>query len=135
MIAVDEQIKEMTADEYFYLTENLEVINYNTVEAGREYILVNRKNKLYKIVDLIMENELTPFERDLISDYLIKGLSVSRLTEKFGVSRSSAYRTIKAVKNKIYTLMKYVLIYDSEPLPKSVDELQSFIKRRNNVEH
>ena len=98
----DIKIREMSKEEYFYLTENLEIVDKDTICNGVQYILYNKKKRLLDVVHKVLQNELTENERRLATDYWSG--------------------------EKLEASLKYVLIYDSDALPQSANELMSFIK-------
>lgn len=126
----DTKIREMSKDEYFYLTENLEFVDENSVRNGVQYLVYNRKKRLNDIVSQVMQNELSESERNLALDYWSNKYSIGEISKRHNITRSSIYRHIDSIKKKLETSLKYVLIYDSDVLPKSTDELISFIKEK-----
>ncbi len=128
----------MSKEEYFYLTENLEIVDKNSICNGVRYLVYNKKKRLLNVVNKVMQNELTENERNLATDYWSGEYSLGEISEKYNMPRSTVYRTIAHIKNKFQTYLKYVLIYDTDALPKSTNELMSFIKetqfeQRKNV--
>lgn len=124
----DIKIREMSKDEYFYLTENLEIVDKNSISNGVRYLVYNKKRRLLNVVDKVMQNELTEDERNLATDYWSGNYSLDEISKKHKISRSAVYRTIAHIKNKLQTSLKYVLIYDADALPQSTNELRDFIK-------
>lgn len=131
----DIKIREMSKDEYFYLTENLEIVDKNSISNGVRYLVYNKKRRLLNVVDKVMQNELTEDERKLATDYWSGEYSLGELLEKYNMSRSAIYRTIAHIKDKIQTSLKYVLIYDADALPQRADELRKFIKETQIEQH
>ncbi len=134
----DIKIREMSTDEYFYLTENLELVDENSIRNGVGYLVYNKKKRLLDVVQKVMQNELTDEERRLAIDYWSGDFSLGEISSRNNITRSSIYRHIDVIKNKLETSLKYVLIYDADALPKSTNELISFIKekqfeQKNNV--
>lgn len=124
----DIKIREMSKDEYFYLTENLEIVDKNSICNGVRYLVYNKKKRLLNVVNKVMQNELTEDERNLAMDYWSGNYSLDEISKKHKISRSAVYRTIAHIKNKLQTSLKYVLIYDADALPQRADELRDFIK-------
>ncbi len=134
----DIKIREMSQDEYFYLTENLELVDKNSVQRGVSFLVYNKKKRLLNVIRQVMQNELTKEERQLALDYWSDKYSLGEISKRNNISRSAIYRRIDCIKEKLKTSLKYVLIYDSDALPQSTAELMNFIKekqfeKRSNV--
>ena len=127
----DLKIAEMSKEEYFYLTENLELVNEETIRNGVGYILYNKRKKLLDVVEQVMQNELTEEERKLATDYWSETYSLGEISARNNIARSAIYRRLEGIKKKLETSLKYVLIYDSSVLPHSTSELMSFVKEKN----
>lgn len=130
----DRRICELSSDEYFYLTENLEYTDKNTVRDGARYLVFNKRRKLLEIVKRAVENELSETERAIAIDYWDKGLSACKIAEKYRMARSSVYRNLSNAENKLRRSLKYVLLYDKDALPQSSDELLNFVKKGDSFE-
>ena len=126
----DLKIAEMSKEEYFYLTENLELVNEETIRNGVGYILYNKRKKLLDVVEQVMQNELTEEERKLATDYWSETYSLGEISARNNIARSAIYRRLEGIKKKLETSLKYVLIYDSSVLPHSTSELMSFVKEK-----
>ncbi len=126
----DIKIREMSKEEYFYLTENLEIVDKNSICNGVRYLVYNKKKRLLDVVNKVMQNELTEAERKLAKDYWSGEFSLGEISKRNNITRSSIYRHIDSIKEKLETSLKYVLIYDADALPKSTNELMSFIKEK-----
>lgn len=124
----DIKIREMSKEEYFYLTENLEIVDKNSICNGVRYLVYNKKKRLLNVVNKVMQNELSELERNLATDYWSGDYLLGEISEKYNMSRSAVYRTIAHIKSKLQTSLKYVLIYDADALPQSANELMNFIK-------
>lgn len=120
----------MSKDEYFYLTENLEIVDKNSIHNGVRYLIYNKKKRLLDVVNKVLQNELTEAERLLATDYWSGDYSLGELSVKHNMPRSNIYRAIAHIKSKIQTSLKYVLIYDADALPQSTNELFEFIKEK-----
>ena len=120
----------MSKEEYFYLTENLEIVDKNSICNGARYLVYNKKKRLLDVVNKVMQNELSEDERLLATDYWSGDYSLGELSEKYNMPRSNIYRNIAHIKDKLQTSLKYVLIYDADILPKSTNELFEFIKEK-----
>lgn len=133
IVLQDLKIAEMSKEEYFYLTENLELVNEETIRNGVGYILYNRRKKLLDVVEQVMQNELTAEERKLATDYWSDSYSLGEISARNNIARSAIYRRLDNIKKKLEASLKYVLIYDSSVLPNSTSELMSFVKE-NRIE-
>ena len=128
----------MSKDEYFYLTENLEIVDKNSVQGGISFLVYNKRKRLLNVVQKVMQNELNEAERRLALDYWSGKYSIDEISQRNNITRSAIYRHINSIKEKLEASLKYVLIYDSDALPQSTSELMNFIKekqfeKRNNI--
>lgn len=130
----ENKLTELSSDEYFYLSENLDFIDSSSVEKAVRYIVISKKRKLLRIVRQVLASELDERERGIALDYWARGIPVNSIVENRGIPRSSVYRQLDNAKKKLQTSLKYVLLYDSEALPASADELLAFIKKGDYVE-
>ena len=128
MLIGDENIRELSVDEYFYLTENLEVVNSDTVKGGISYLLINKKKRLFTAVRAAMENELSETERSIALDFWTRDVKAEDIAEKNNISRSSVYRILNNAEKKLKRSLQYVLIYESEAGGLSAQSLNDFIK-------
>lgn len=126
----DIKIREMSKDEYFYLTENLELVDEKSVQRGVGFLVYNKKRRLLNVVKQVMQNELTEGERRLALDYWSGEYSLGEISQRNNITRSAIYRRINCIKEKLETSLKYVLIYDNDVLPQSTAELMNFIKEK-----
>lgn len=120
----------MSKDEYFYLTENLELVDEKSVQRGVGFLVYNKKKRLLNVVKQVMQNELTEGERRLALDYWSGEYSLGEISQRNNITRSAIYRRINCIKEKLETSLKYVLIYDNDVLPQSTAELMNFIKEK-----
>lgn len=128
----DQKIKELSVEEYFYLTENLENTDSRNVENGVKYLVYNKRKKLIDIVRKVMECELTDFERALALDHWSNGMTLREIAEKYRVNCSSVYRNLHSIKEKLETYLKYVLLYDKTSLPETAEELLKYVRYTEN---
>ncbi len=134
MLLQDRKIMELTVDEYFYLTENLDMRDVSRINNGIKFLIVNKKRKLYNVVKEIIANELTAQEQQIVKAYWYDELSIGEIEEKLKISRAKAYRLLDSAKKKLDMAMKYVLYYEENLVPKTTEELLSFIGEEN-IEH
>ncbi len=128
----DEKIKSLTVDEYFYLTENLEIADKETVEKGVSFILYSRQQKIVDIVRQVLQNELTDFERKIITEHLSNGVSATELQKKYRISKTSFYRYLNGAKQKLKASLKYVWLYDGVSVPNSAEDLLEYVRKAEN---
>lgn len=124
----DEKISELRSDEYFFLTENLESIDPQSVRSAIKYLVFNKRRRLLEIVNEVMQNELSDLERHIALDFWDKKISADDIAKKNGIGRSTVYRNIGNIRKKLEKSLKYVLLYDMSSLPTSADELLEFVK-------
>ena len=124
----DAKISELSTDEYFFLTENLEAIDPHSVRKGVRYLVFNKRRRLLEIVKEVMQNELSDLERRIALDFWDKKISADDIAMRNGIGRSTVYRNIANIRKKLEKSLKYVLLYDSSSLPTSADELLEFVK-------
>lgn len=127
------KLQEMSSDEYFYLTENFEFADKNSVSDTVNYLVYNRKRRLLNTVKAVMENELTEQERCLANDYFSGELTLGEIETRYNMKKSSIYRHIGVIKKKLETSLKYVLAYESGVLPKSNAEIMEYINGKREA--
>ncbi len=130
----DLKISELSTEEYFYLTENLELIDSASVKSAVRYLVFNKKRKLLELIKIVMKNELSDSERQIAMDYWDKELPAALIAEKYGIARSTVYRIIDSVKKKLEQSLKYVLLYDKDALPQNAQEMLAFVVKENSIE-
>lgn len=126
----DIKIREMSQEEYFYLTENLELVDKNSISNGVGYLVYNKRRRLLAVVQKVMQNELTDEERQLAVDYWCGNYTIGEISQRNNIARAGVYRRINSIKKKLEASLKYVLIYDNGILPESTDDLMMFIKEK-----
>ena len=126
----DIKIREMSTEEYFYLTENLEMCDKSSIRDGVGFLLYNKKKRLLNVVKKVIQNELTEDEQKLALDYWSSDYSLGEIAKRNNITRSGIYRRIAHIKEKLEASLKYVLIYDANDLPQSINELMDFIKEK-----
>ena len=128
MLYENGQIQQVSTEEYFYLTENFEFVDARKCSESVRYLMYNKKKKLMDTVRLVMENELSANERNMAVDYWYGKMSISDITKKYQISRSTFYRAIDVIKNKLNTSLKYVLLYVDAITPPSKEDFLTQIK-------
>lgn len=124
MLYKNEQVYRISTEEYFYLTENFAFVDADKLEESVKYLMYNRRKKLIDTVRLIMENELNEIERNMAIDYWYNKMSIGDIAKKYNISRSTFYRGLDVIKEKLNTSLKYVLLYDEAITPPSVEEIK-----------
>lgn len=128
------QVECISTEEYFYLTENFEVVDKNSAEKLVRYLVYDKRRKLMDTVRTVMQDELTAKERNIALDYWQNKMSIGDISEKYCISRSSFYRTIDTVKKKLETSLKYVLFYNEILKPPTKEDFLSQIKKATSME-
>lgn len=59
------------------------------------------------IIKNIIENELTPNQKELIDDYYYKGKSITEIARMRGVNKSSISRSMKSARERIGRSLRY----------------------------
>ncbi len=126
----DARIREISDEDYYFLTENFELVDENSVRNGVSFLVYNKKKRLLDIVRKVMQDELSDEERQLAIDYWGGEYSLGEISKRNNITRSSVYRHLNIIKGKLEKSLKYVLLYDADALPKSTNELISFIKEK-----
>lgn len=124
----DKRIRELSVNEYFYLTENLDCTDKMKIDRGVKYIIYNKRQKLIEVVRNVMQNELSDFERSLATDYWCHEISAEELATKHQTSRSNIHRYLVSARKKLEKHLKYVLLYDKISLPQSTKELFEYVR-------
>ncbi|MBQ4571668.1 MAG: sigma-70 family RNA polymerase sigma factor [Clostridia bacterium] len=128
------QLECISTEEYFYLTENFEVVDKKSAETLVRYLVYDKRRKLMDTVRSVMQNELTAKERNIAIDYWQNKMSIGDISEKYCISRSSFYRTIDTIKKKLETSLKYVLFYNEILKPPHKEDFLSQIKKATSME-
>ena len=134
MLYKNGQVECISTEEYFYLTENFEVVDKNSAEKLVRYLVYDKRRKLTDTVRTVMQNELTTKERNMALDYWQNKMSIGDISEKYCISRSSFYRTIDTVRKKLEASLKYVLFYNDILKPPTKEDFLSQIKKATSME-
>lgn len=128
----DEKIKALTVDEYFYLTENLEIADKESIQKGVSFILYSRQQKIVDIVRQVLQDELNDFERKIVKEHLCDEIPATEIQEKYRIPRSTFYRCLNSAKQKLKNSLKYVWLYDSISVPASAEGLLEYVRKAEN---
>ena len=131
----NEGIIEISNDDYLFLTEDLEVLDRATLDKGIKYLVYKKKQRMIDTVRRVMNDELTDYERNIAMDYWCDNLLVEEITEKYNISRSAFYRTVKIIENKINMYLKYVVYYDNDTPPTKGDFLTFLTQKGDFLEN
>lgn len=134
MLYKNGQVECISTEEYFYLTENFEVVDKNSAEKLVRYLVYDKRRKLMDTVRTVMQDELTAKERNIAFDYWQNKMPISDISEKYCISRSSFYRIIDTVKKKLETSLKYVIFYNDILKPPTKEDFLSQIKKATSME-
>lgn len=134
MLYKNGQVECISTEEYFYLTENFEVVDKNSAEKLVRYLVYDKRRKLTDTVRLVMQDELTAKERNIALDYWQNKMPIGDISEKYCISRSSFYRIIDTVRKKLETSLKYVLFYNEILKPPTKEDFLSQIKKATSME-
>lgn len=131
----EKQIEELSVDEYFFLTENLEIISPGSVESGMKYLLFNKKRRLYETVRRAVAEELTERERAVALGFWNEGLAAGEIARLNRISRSSVYRILEKARAKLEDSLKYVVMYEKSLKLCSAAELIEFVTEDKRLEN
>lgn len=131
----EKQIEELSVDEYFFLTENLEIISPGSVESGMKYLLFNKKRRLYETVRQAVAEELTERERAVALGFWNEGLAAGEIARLNRISRSSVYRILEKARAKLEDSLKYVVMYEKSLKLCSAAELIEFVTEDKRLEN
>ena len=94
-------------------------IRYSDKMSGREDMGIKRilsrgekdKNasRLRSIMLKIINNELTPRQKEIIMLYYFKGTDIASISERLDVSQQAVYAAMARARNKIYSILKYYI--------------------------
>lgn len=133
MLYENEQLECLSTEEYFYLTENFQIVDSHSAKKFVRYLVYDKKKKLMDTVRQVMREELTATERNMATDYWQNKMSIGDIAEKYNISRSSFYRTLDGIKKKLETSLKYVLFYDNILKPTSKEDFLTQIKKATSM--
>lgn len=101
---------EISLDEYIYLTENLEVVPRGNNKTAADFILLRKNSVVKRLVNLVMQEELSPEERKYIKAYHLDNVNKSELARRNGVTRKYVDRVILCAEKKLYAFLKYPVL-------------------------
>ena len=134
MLYQNGQVECISSEQYFYLTENFEVVDKDSAEKLVRYIVYDKRQKLMETVRSVMQNELTLKERNIAVDYWQNKMPIGDICEKYCIARSTFYRTIDSMKKKLEASLKYVLFYNEILKPPTKEDFLSRIQKETSME-
>ncbi|MBR0512465.1 MAG: sigma-70 family RNA polymerase sigma factor [Ruminococcus sp.] len=94
-------------------------INYSDKIRGKEDSGIKRilgygdkdekTSRLRSILLKIINNELTPRQKEIIMLYYFKGTDIASISERLDVSQQAVYAAMARARNKIYSILKYYI--------------------------
>ena len=94
-------------------------INYSDKIGGREDLGIKRilgleskdenASRLRSILLKVINNELTPRQKEIIMLYYFKSADVADISERLGVSQQAVYAAMSRAKKKIYSILQYYI--------------------------
>lgn len=82
-----------------------------TIENAKEYENRIRKLKLLKVMKSIMDNELTPTQKDIVRLHYFENKNGEEIAGMYGINRSTVSRMLSKTESIIREHMKYVFEY------------------------
>ncbi|MDE6538974.1 MAG: hypothetical protein K2K66_02180 [Ruminococcus sp.] len=92
---------------------------YNEIFNGKEdenllKIIENcnsdeKRQRIIKMLLEIIENELTPRQRDMVKEYFFNNKKTTQIAEEQGVSAQAVSARIRDGKRRIYNIIKYFI--------------------------
>ena len=80
------------------------------------------------VLSAIISNELTQTEKTAVNLYWFRNMHLSEIAQLSGVSITSIRKTLDRAEKKIYTIMKYIVLYnemtDGKKLPSDSFEIR-----------
>ena len=92
-------------------------INYSDKMEGREDLGIKhilgcgdkdeRSSRLRSILLKVINNELTPRQKEIIMLYYFKGEDVASISQRLGVSQQAVYAAMSRAKKTLFGILKY----------------------------
>lgn len=108
----------------------------DALESLDEFVFRLRDVTTSKLVERIIERELTPIQSRVLKLYLYDGLNSAQIGRLLGVSQANAYQTVTRANETIIRLMTPLIEYqndisDAELVPINVGKLLEICAARN----
>ncbi|MGN1080470.1 MAG: sigma-70 family RNA polymerase sigma factor [Acutalibacteraceae bacterium] len=62
-----------------------------------------------KMIKSAMEEELTPLQRETLTEYYFKGKTMAQIAREQGINKATVSRTVKRARENIKKVLKYSL--------------------------
>jgi len=71
--------------------------------------IASPQSKIKKIMLKAIKNELTARQSEIIMLYYFKGMNISEISEKLGITHSAVSITMRRARNRLFRILKYTL--------------------------
>lgn len=71
--------------------------------------IASPQSKIKKIMLKAIKNELTARQSEIIMLYYFKGMNISEISKKLGITHSAVSITMKRARNRLFRILKYTL--------------------------
>ena len=83
-------------------------------ESPAEYAWRKREVDMASLLELAIENELTPTEREVVKLYWYDSETVTSIANRKGINPSAVNRTLLRANEKLENVLKYAVLYQNE---------------------
>lgn len=115
-------------EEYTLLAENLDELGVLDKQKIASFIAVSRKHQIQRLLNKAIDEQLSATQRSIIKKLWFEGLSISEISRQLGVSKSTVSRQIKFAYDSLRVALQYVIEYQFESVPDTIDYLKEAIK-------
>lgn len=77
---------------------------------GVDYGIDSGNITIDDVIDLAVERELTPQQRECVKLFFFEGYSVKEVAQALDIHRSVVYRNIDSAKKRLFAALKYAYI-------------------------
>lgn len=70
----------------------------------------NHARRIRRILMKVIDNELTPRQKEIIMLYYFKELNTLQIAERLGITNQAVSASMSRSKNKIFRIMKYYIL-------------------------
>ncbi len=100
--------------EYMYLSERLEPLSAKDMEndAVARFVLRRKEDTLRRLVQCVLETELSDEERRIAELLYIGGKSISDAARTCGITRGRVYTLSEKADSKLRSFLKYPFLMD-----------------------
>lgn len=82
-----------------------------THQSESEYELRKRKAELYKLVRLVIKNELDKTQQEIVRLHWYEEIPLGEIADMMNISRATVYRKVQKINEIIYDKLKYAIEY------------------------